>query len=77
MKEMIGKTIGDLVSGKLTHAWESLSLEGKAACIVGGVIATAQFAMIMVYGKEHMEQITLRHEHEPKQRTQQRAARGG
>jgi|GEM_PF-1665893 len=52
MKEIIGKTIGDLVSGRLGEAWDSLSTEGKAACVVGGVIAAAQFAMIMVYGKD-------------------------
>jgi len=56
MKEVIGKTLGDLVSGRLGQAWDSLSTEGKAACIVGGVIATAQFAMMMVYGREHMRQ---------------------
>jgi len=48
---MIGKTLGDIVSGRFTEAWNSLSPEGKAACVVGGMIATAQFAMMMVFGK--------------------------
>jgi len=52
MKDMIGKTLGDIVSGRFTEAWNSLSPEGKAACVVGGMIATAQFAMMMVFGKE-------------------------
>jgi len=52
MNEMIGKTIGDLISGRLVEAWDSLSPEGKAACVVGGVIAAAQFAMMMVFGRE-------------------------
>jgi len=53
MKEVIGKTLGDLVSGRLGQAWNQLSTEGKAACIVGGMLAAAQFAMMMVYGREN------------------------
>jgi len=55
MKDVIGKTVGDILSGKLADAWFYLSPRDKAACIVGGLAAAAQFAILLVYGREANE----------------------
>jgi len=52
MKDVIGKTIGDALSGKLADAWFYLTPRDKAACIVGGIAAAAQFAVLLVFGRD-------------------------
>jgi len=52
MSDLIGKTINDIINGRLIDAWDNLNPAGKAACIAAGFITAAQMAVALVFGTE-------------------------